>query len=398
MTGYSRPVQTYAHLFSTTLPAFEGGMHFAAHSHHPWPDAARAAQQRAFDDAARLLDEKWGLIFGELQPRLKGRVASRLGISDPNTLAFAPSSHELLVRVVSGIERDVVRILTTDAEFHSARRQFARWKEAGRVELQSVAAEPLETFPERFEQAIAAGGYDLVTWSHVFFDSGYVVPDLERLVAAVPDGDAEILIDGYHAFCALPIDLSAIEARAFYSAGGYKYAMGGEGCCFLHCPPGRLPRPRFTGWFAGFGSLATEDFQGQVGYDTDGSRFLGSTYDPVALYRLDAALGALDGAGLDPASIHAHVAGLQGEFLAGLPAAGAALALEHLIPGPEAPDRGHFLTFRLPDATALQGRLREGGVLTDARRDRLRFGMGIYHGSAEVSALLARLGELGLLG
>lgn len=372
-------------------------MHFAAHSHHPWPDAARKAQARAFEDAARLLDEKWGLIFGELMPRLKGRVADRMGLSDPDTLAFAPSSHELLVRVVSGIERDVVRILTTDAEFHSARRQFARWREAGRIELQTVPAEPFGTFGERWQRAIAAGGYDLVTWSHVFFDSGFVVGDLERLVASVPEG-CEVLIDGYHAFNALPVDLAAIEDRAFYSAGGYKYAMGGEGCCFLHCPPGRLPRPRFTGWFAGFGSLATEDFQGKVGYGEDGTRFLGSTFDPVALYRLEAALGALDAAGLDPVAIHGHVAALQGEFLAGLPAAGAELAHEHLIPGLGETDRGHFLTFRLPGAVALQARLRDAGVLTDARRDRLRFGMGIYHGSDDVQALLGRLGELGLLG
>ena len=34
-------------------------LHFAAHSHHYWPDVARDAHIRAWDDAARLADDKW---------------------------------------------------------------------------------------------------------------------------------------------------------------------------------------------------------------------------------------------------------------------------------------------------------------------------------------------------
>lgn len=390
------PVKSHSHLFQRALGADPARLHFAAHSHHPWPDVSHAAQVQAWDDAARLLDTKWELILGEIYPSVKSRVARRLGISDPDTLAFATNSHELLVRLVSSIEKDVVRVLTTDAEFHSARRQFSRWVEAGKVELECVPAEPFGSFQERFVAAVAKGGHDLVTFSHVLFDSGFVVPDLAAIVGAVPDASTEILIDGYHAFNAIVLDLAAIEGRAFYSAGGYKYAMGGEGCCFLHCPPGRAPRPVITGWFAGFGTLEREDFSGSTGYSDDGWRFLGSTFDPVGLYRLEASLGLLDAEGLGPAEIHAHVSELQEQLLAGLPAAGAPLSLENLIPGREAVDRGHFLTFRLANAAEAQQRLQAAGVLTDARRDRLRFGMGIYHGPADVQALLPKLTELGL--
>ena len=55
-----------------------------------------------------------------------------------------------------------------------------------------------------------------------------------------------LALDGYHAFLARPVDLSGLADRAFFLAGGYKYAMAGEGACFLHCPPGWLPRPRPT--------------------------------------------------------------------------------------------------------------------------------------------------------
>src|SRR3546814_6984583 len=83
--------------------------------------------------------------------------------------------------------------------------------------------------------------------SQVFFNSGFALDDLDRLVAAV--GGAEtaaetyVVIDGYHGFLARPTDLSALAGPAFYLAGGYKHAMAGEGACFLHAPAGGGLRP-----------------------------------------------------------------------------------------------------------------------------------------------------------
>lgn len=386
-------------LFRRSLEASspDGGprrLHFAAHSHHPWPDATRDAHLRAWDDAARLLDEKWDPIFAELWPRCQERVARRLGLPDPGTLAFGPNTHDFLLRIASCVEGSPLRVLTTDAEFHSARRQLERWQEAGLARLEHVAAEPFDTFPARFAAAASAGSHDLVWLSHVFFDSGYVVPDLARLVADLPV-DPLVVVDGYHAFNALPVDLSAVAGRCFYLGGAYKYAMAGEGACFLHCPPGVGPRPVVTGWFAGFGALEQDGSGGGVAYGEDGTRFLGSTFDPTALYRLDAALGVLDGAGLDPATIHAHVRSLQERFLAALPAEGPGpITRARLVPGPDAPDRGHFLTFRTDAAGEARARLREAGVVTDFRRDRLRLGFGIYHEPEDVDRLLEIVARL----
>ncbi|MFX6258361.1 hypothetical protein ABTF80_20115, partial [Acinetobacter baumannii] len=88
--------------------------------------------------------------------------------------------------------------------------------------------------------------------SQVFFTSGGTSGDIARLAAAVRSAETLVVIDGYHGFMARPTDLSDVADRVFYLAGGYKYAMAGEGCCFLHCPPGYGPRPRDTGWFADF--------------------------------------------------------------------------------------------------------------------------------------------------
>src|SRR5215471_5034478 len=61
--------------FRTAQP---GRIHLAAHSHHFWPDAACEAHRRALADAARLADNKWETIFGELIRRAPRRPRSRL--------------------------------------------------------------------------------------------------------------------------------------------------------------------------------------------------------------------------------------------------------------------------------------------------------------------------------
>ena len=333
----------YAGHFSRFLAAVPGRLHVAAHSHHPWPDVTFEAQQTAWLDAARLMDDKWDDVFGSLLPEAATHITGRLGLSDPEAIAFAPSTHALVVRLMSSIPSPM-RILTTDAEFHSFARQAARLEEDGLAAVERVAAEPFATFPDRFAAAAGQGGHDLVYLSQVFFNSGYVVPDLAAVVAAVPDPESLVVIDGYHGFMAVPTDLAPIEGRAFYLAGGYKYAMAGEGACFAHCPPGYAERPRDTGWFAGFANLSGGS-AGKVAYAPGGGRLLGGTFDPTGLYRLNAVQRWLDDLGVTVADIHAHVRSLQARFLA-------AGRHPELVPGNEVGERGHFLTFRLPDAAA----------------------------------------------
>ncbi|MEZ5065782.1 MAG: aminotransferase class V-fold PLP-dependent enzyme [bacterium] len=378
-------------LFRTFLEADPDRLHFAAHSHHPWPDASLEGQRAAWQVAADRMDRKWDVVFGEVLPAAQGHVARTLNLPDPSTIAFAPSVHELFLRVLSCFEIGrPVRILSTDSEFHSFERQSRRLEEAKLAYVERVPTEPFEDFPERFATRAATGEFDLVYVSHVFFNSGYVIRDLQALVDAVP-ASAWVFVDGYHAFWALPVDLSGIADRAFYSAGGYKYAMSGEGMCFLHAPPGYGPRPVNTGWFAGFGALES-GFSG-VPYAPDGGRFLGATFDPTGAYRFRAVMDLLAREGIDPAAIHAHVRALQERFLGHVASrAPGGLSPGQLVPGVDAPDRGNFLTFRRPDAQDLFRRLLDANVVTDVRGDRLRFGFGIYHRPEDVDALVERLG------
>ena len=369
-------------------------LHFAAHSHHLWPDVTRDAQLAAWDDAARLVDDKWDNVLGPVWCSISAGIARHLGLADPTTLVPAPNTHEFVNRLLSCCPTErPPRILTTDGEFHSFRRQAARLAEDGLIALHAVAAEPLATLAERLVAAARDTAPDLVYVSQVLFDSGYALADLPDLVAQLWTPGRLIVIDGYHGFLARPTELGAITDRAFYIAGGYKYAMAGEGACFMHCPPGVAPRPRNTGWFAGFNALAGRG-QG-VSYPQDGWRFAGATFDPTALYRLRAVLEWLAAEHIDAALIHAHAIALQTQFMTAMAErAVGPFAAERLVVPLSAPARGNFLAFEHPDAAQWQRRLHAAKIVTDVRGTRLRLGFGLYHTGADVERLVARLYRL----
>jgi kynureninase len=375
--------------FSRFIATDPDRLHFAAHSHHLWPDVTRDAQLSVWDDAARLIDGKWEEILGPLLDRVKVETARHLALPDTDSLVFAPNTHEFLKRILSCLPTGrPPRILTSDSEFHTFTRQMARLEEEALVVVERVPVEPFATFTERFQAALR-GGHDLVFVSEVFFNSGFVHGAMEAIAREA--GEAMLVFDGYHGFLARPTDLSAVAHRAFYMSGGYKYAMAGEGVCFLHCPPGWGARPRDTGWYAAFGALSAAR-TGETAYAETGWRFMGATFDPSGLYRQDAALRFLAERNLDAAAIHAHAIALALRFVDGLPVAG--LSRDLLLRDPARDRMGNFLTFRTADAGAIHDRLAAAKIMTDVRADRLRIGFGLYHTAEEVDRLLERLARL----
>jgi selenocysteine lyase/cysteine desulfurase len=347
--------------------------------------------------AATLADAKWGPIFQELMPRVRRGIAGILNLPDAGTLAFAPNTHELVCRLISSLPLTrPPRVLTSDSEFHSFERQLSRLAEEHLVAATRIAAAPSDSFADRFLAAERSGEHDLIFVSHVFYNSGTTCGDIAALTEAVASPQTLIVIDGYHGFMALPTDLERVAPRIFYLAGGYKYAMAGEGACFMHCPPGYAPRPRDTGWFAGFGALASAASE-EVAYGADGSRFMGATFDPSGLHRLAAVFDWMAGIGLTVEAIHAHVLSLQERFLAGVEGARIGPLRDACLLTPMGTaGRGHFLCYDTPQAASIHARLERAGIVTDVRGTRLRIGFGCYHTAADidhaVQAIVAALG------
>jgi len=379
-------------LFSRALAAAPGRLHMAAHSHHLWPDATLAAQVEAWEDAARLADHKWDKALGQVYPAAQALVARELALPSPDSVVFAPNTHALLTTLLSAIQRRPVRILSTDGEFHTFRRQAQRWAKAGEIELTLVENDAPD-FAERFLTAARRGTFDLIFASHVFFKTGLVFERIWELAdLARPEGPW-VAVDGYHGFRAVPTDLSAVADRIFYLAGGYKYAMAGEGAAFLHAPEGFGPRPVLTGWYAEFGDL--EGPPGGVGYARDAGRFLGATFDPSGLYRFVAAGRMLEAEGLGTTAVADHVASLQRRLLTRINAGAAGPLSQAVVLNP--PGQGpqaRFLALRHPEALAWKQALAARDVVVDVRDDVLRIGLSIYHDEGDLERFCAACAAL----
>lgn len=389
---------SYKSFYQRFLQANAGVQHFACHSHHYWPDVTRDAALAYWDDSARLVDDKWDFVFGEKVPKVQQQIASLLQLTAPQQIVFAPNTHELLFRLISSFNlQQPLKILASDSEFHSFSRQIKRLAELPAVEVELVPTEPFASFEQRFVLAAQKIQPDLVFCSQVFFNSGFAITDLTVFVRAIQQvTSATIAIDGYHGFMALPTDLSALEGQIFYLAGSYKYAQGGEGCCFMVVPQHNQFRPLYTGWFAEFGTLAQAK-TAQVQYSQDGYQFAGATMDFTALYRLEAVLDLYQQHDISIAAVHSHVLQLQQAFLAELDRQQHPLVNRDALLQQSAQQHGHFLTFRLPSTAQvaeLAAYLKQHKIHTDYRGDRLRFGFAPYQDVADfdLSCLKAHRG------
>ena len=377
-------------LFARSLGADPDRLHVAAHSHHLWPDASFEGQVECWEDASRLADRKWDRIMDEVWPEAQRHVADELGTGMPGSIVFAPNTHDLIIRLFAAVPRKSgpVRILTTGGEFHSARRQFARWEESGEAIVERIAAEPFDDLSDRFLQAAQSGAHDLIFVSQVMFGSGRRFDRMDELAKRSRTDGPWVVIDGYHAFMAIeaPFDDAAAET-AFYVGGGYKYAMSGEGCAFLHAPPGFGPRPPITGWFAEFEDLTLPP--GSVGYRKDGMRFIGATFDSSALYRFNAVRRMLWENGLNTARISAHVSRLQEHLLDAVE--GTAFGRAERL---NKPGDARFLAFRTPNAQRWSNDLMAKNCITDVRGDVVRVGLALYHDEEDIEAFAKLAGEL----
>ena len=273
----------------------EGHLLLTGHSHQAWPDCAREGLLEGYDDAARFVDKKWDRAFTKAR-RVEEGWARWLG-DDEGSCTLASNTHELVVRFLSALPlRQRPRLVTTDGEFHSIRRQLDRLEEEG-VEIVRVDSGDADTLAERLASEVDDRTAAVLV-SKVLFGSGRIVPGLDRALEAAHRHGAELLVDVYHALGAIPFSLREEGLLGAYAVGGgYKYCQLGEGNCFLRVPAECALRPVVTGWFAEFHLLSDAPSEG-VAYGEGASRFAGATYDPTSHYRGAAVFDFFDRQGL----------------------------------------------------------------------------------------------------
>jgi selenocysteine lyase/cysteine desulfurase len=361
------------------------------HSHQAWPDRGFDGQMAAWADAARYVDDKWEHAFAQAE-RVREGFARLLG--DPGgDIALAPNTHELVVRLLSALPlRTRPRLVTTDGEFHTIRRQLDRLAEEG-LEIVRVAEAPVESVASRLAEAVDERTA-LALVSAVFFDTGRIARGLGEVAASCRRQGARLLVDAYHALNVVPLSLADEGLDdAFVVGGGYKYCQLGEGNCFLRIPRDTELRPVVTGWYSEFTALEERQGPGRVVYGQGGDRFAGATYDPTSHYRAAVVFDFFREQGLTPALLREVSQHQIGVLVAAFDALDLDPALVSRDRGAPLSEIGGFLALRAAAASSLVRRLRARGVWTDSRGEVLRFGPAPYLSDRQLRDAMAALGE-----
>jgi kynureninase len=362
------------------------------HSHQAWPDVALEGQIEAFEDAARHVDDKWERALAKAD---EVRAGFRRSIADPAAeIALGASTHELVLRFLSALDlRARPRLVTTDGEFHTLRRQLGRLREEG-LDVARLPADPADSLAERLADAVDERT-SAVLVSAVLFETGRIVPGLDALARACERAGAELLVDAYHALGAMPFALAEQGlAAAWVVGGGYKYLQLGEGNCFLRVPAhAQELRPAITGWYAEFSALADEHDPLRVAYGRGAERYAGSTYDPTSHYRAARVMRFFDEHGLTPERLRAGYRRQVDLLAAGFDALEApddVITRDRATPL----DRyGGFLALRSPVAGELKAALAVRGVMADSRGSWLRLGPAPYLADEQLDRAVELLGD-----
>lgn len=371
-------------------------MLLTGHSHQAWPDAGFAAQQRAWLDAAELVDGKWARAEGQAQQVREG-FARLLG-DHPGQIALGQNAHELVTRWLSSLPlRQRPRLVTTDGEFHSLRRQLDRLAEES-VAIVRVPARPVDTLAERLSMTVDDATAAVLV-SSVLFETAEIVPGLSVVARACERAGAGLLVDAYHHLNVVPFDVAAMGLEsAFVTGGGYKYCQLGEGNCFLRVPSGSRLRPVLTGWFAESGNLERGDPEGDSGSETrvpygpGAEAFAGATYDPTSHYRAAAVFAFHHEQRLWPSRLRAISQRQTALLQAGVEALDLDPAVARLVPVP-ADRRGGFVAVRTSLAQEAVAALRAAQIWVDARGELLRLGPAPYVTDDQIDSGVACLGR-----
>ena len=361
------------------------------HSHQAWPDRAFDAQQQAWLDAAELVDDKWERVEARASDVREG-FARLLGDTRVN-IALGQNTHELVTRWLSGLPlRERRRLITTDGEFHSIRRQVDRLAEEHLLDIVRIPARPCDALASRLAAAVD-DRTACVMVSSVLYETAEIVPGLELVAAACRTHGAALLVDAYHHLNVVPFDLHTMGLEdAFVTGGGYKYCQLGEGNAFLRVPPDCRMRPVLTGWFAEFAALENAGSHG-VAYGPGALAFAGATFDPTSHYRAAAVFEFHAEQGLTPDRLRAINRQQVALLKSGIEALDLDTQVARIEPMPEE-RRGGFLAIRSPHATNLSKALRAHGVLTDARGQVLRLGPAPYLADEQLRRACDALGAV----
>ena len=352
-------------------------------SQAPQSDATRAAAER-YLASWDLKGMDWDAWMAEVA-LAKAEFAKLIGATASDIAVFSSVS-EAASAVASALDfgGERTKLVVSEAEFPTVAHVWLAQEGRGA----NVCWAPVH------DGQIDAAVYDtliddrtaLVSACHGYYVNGFL-QDTARIVATARDAGALSFVDAYQTLGAIPMDVRALGVD-FLASGNLKFLMGIPGIAFLYVRPEIVGffHPTVTGWFGRANPFAfdakTLDWHGTA------SRFDMGTPPVMNAYIARAGMEIINEIGAE------HIRAWHEVLTRRLIDGGRARGL--VLHGTSDPGRKTASTaFVVPDAHALEMKMRDRGVIPSARGEVIRLAPHFYSTLAEVDRALDLVAELG---
>lgn len=221
--------------------------------------------------------------------------------------------------------------------------------------------------------------------SHVNYYNGYK-QNLQEISRIVHEKGGYIFVDAYQSFGQTPIDVKQMNID-FLAAGMQKYAFGIPGIAFLYINEeiAETLIPKFTGWFGQTNPFAF-DIRGKD-YAAGARRFDSGTFPMINGYAANAALTILDT--LDMSIVEKHLAHLSQVVADEI--AKTELVNRSVFPVNE---KGSTTAVFIENASEIEKRLADRGILVSARNDVIRIAPHYYNTEEDIQKAIHALASI----
>ncbi len=341
-------------------------------SQAPQTDATRAAAER-YLESWNTSGMDWDAWMSEVA-LAKAEFAKLIGAT-PDDIAVFSCVSEAASAVASALDLGGKRsgIVVSDMEFPTvAHVWLAQERRGARV---SWAGEYDSLIDERTV---------LVSACHGYYMNGFM-QDTARIAALARDAGALSFVDAYQTLGTIPVDVRALGVD-FLASGNLKFLMGIPGIAFLYVSPEivGLLHPTVTGWFGRANPFAFE--ARQLDWSPTASRFDTGTPPVINAYIARAGMEIINAVGTGRIRAWHEVLDrrlIEGGRSRGLTLHGSADMCQKTA----------TTAFIVENSHAVEGAMRERGIIASARGPVLRLAPHFYSSIEDVDIALDVLAD-----
>lgn len=323
--------------------------------------------------------ESWYGLYADARRSAAALIGAR-----PQEIAFVKNTTDGILLVANGVDwSDGDNVVIAEGEFPANVYPWLNLRRRG-VQVRWVPLRQGRLMVDDFAAAIDARTR-VLSVSSVEFHTGFR-NDLASLGQLCREHNLLFVVDGIQSVGALVLDVDRLGVHCL-AADGHKWMMGPEGCALFYCAAAALDRLQVAG-LGWAGVAAAQDFLHiDASLQADARRFETGTQSTAGIAGLKAAIDLLLACGL--AHIETRILELTQRLCEGLEQRRYRV-LSSRIPG----ESSGIVTIDSPEHTsqALQGRLREAGVVATERGGCVRLSPHFYNTEPEIDAVLAALG------